>query len=102
MLNKTHAEHSVIAVVIQLCLWPAFGLWAAGSISIAVLLGREIAQHEYKLAIDLGWSWGEVKPVKWHEGIVKGWSNDSILDLIVPALVCLFVVGLANIFLQVS
>ena len=97
MLNKTHAEHSVIAVVIQLCLWPVFGLWASGSIAIAILLGREIAQHEYTLAITRDWLWGEVKPVKWYEGLIKGWSSDSLLDVIVPSLVCLLVVGTVNI-----
>jgi len=52
-------------------------------------MGREIAQHEYKLAITRGWL-GEVKPVKWYEGLIKGWSRDSLLDVIVPTLTCLF------------
>jgi len=43
-----------------------------------------------QLLLTRGWLWGEVKPVKWHEGLVKGWSRDSLLDVIVPTLTCLF------------
>ena len=105
MFNKTHLEHSVISVGIQLVL--ALGLFLAFNTSVpvallagafgsvALFLGREVAQHEYKLAINRGWKWGEVKPVKWYEGFTKGWSTDSVLDVLSPLGVNILVVILA-------
>ena len=89
MINRTHAEHTAVAVVIQLALWPLLGLLAGGVVAIALLLGREIAQHEYKLALDRDWQYGQRKPVAWHEGVTRGWSVDSVLDVVVPGLACL-------------
>lgn len=87
-MNRTHLEHTVIAVLIQLALWPVFGLVIGGLTACAVFLGREIAQHEYKLALSRGWVWGQKKPVHWFEGLLKGWSKDSVLDIALPVLAC--------------
>ena len=93
-MNRTHLEHTIIALVIQLALWPVLGPWGAGATACAVFLGREIAQHEYKLALARGWVWGQRKPVAWHEGLWHGWSRDSILDVLTPIVVCTAVASL--------
>ncbi|MDA5563271.1 hypothetical protein PJK54_06285 [Cobetia sp. MMG027] len=54
-------EHAVIAVIIQLMLWPVFTLWSSGAIAVAIFLGREIAQNEYK--------GGGPKAVAWDHGL---------------------------------
>lgn len=87
-MNRTHLEHTIIALVIQLALWPVLGPWGAGATACALFLGREIAQHEYKLALARGWEWGQRKPVAWHEGLTSGWSKDSLFDTGLPALAC--------------
>lgn len=74
-------EHGVIALALQLILWRFFGIWGAGAIAFAVLLGREIAQHEYK--------GGGPKVVEWHYGLTHHWNFDSTLDLAIPLVVCL-------------
>ncbi|RTR01930.1 hypothetical protein [Halomonas nitroreducens] len=79
-MNRTHLEHTVIALVIQLALWPLLGPWGAGFTACAVFLGREIAQHEAK--------GGGAKAVPWYYGAIRHWSRDSILDVVLPAAVC--------------
>jgi hypothetical protein len=64
------------------------GLFTGGIVAIALLLGREIAQHEYKLALSRGWEYGQAMPVKWYEGMTTGWSVDSFLDVGVPVAAC--------------
>jgi len=87
-LNKTHIEHALIAVFIQFLIWPFLGALAGGCFAAAVFLGREIAQHEYKLATSRGWVYGQPLPVKWHEGVTTGWSTDSVLDVLFPFMAC--------------
>lgn len=94
-MNQTHLEHTLLAVVLQVVLFPLLGAWGAGAVAVALLLGREIAQHEYKLALARDWTWGETKPVAWHEGLWRGWSLDSLFDVGLPALFC---AGLAALF----
>lgn len=87
-MNRTHLEHAVIALVIQLALMGFIGAWHAGGLAVALFLGREIAQHEYKLGVERGWQWGQTLPVKWWEGVIRGWTRDSAFDLLAPALIC--------------
>ncbi|WP_024952003.1 hypothetical protein [Cobetia crustatorum] len=74
-------QHGVIALMIQLMLWPLFGLWSAGGIAVALFLGREIAQHEYKGS--------GPKIVAWDYGLLHHWTLDSCLDIALPFLFCL-------------
>ena len=80
---KTGLVKLAIALGIQFAAYPLIGLAAGGAVAMALLFGREIAQHEYKLAINRGWSWGP-PPVKWYEGITTGWSRDSVIDFALP------------------
>ncbi|MDQ7733747.1 hypothetical protein QT231_13625 [Halomonas sp. SpR1] len=87
-MNKSQLEHALIALLIQLVLWPYLGMWVAGAIAVTLLLGREIAQNEYRLASRRGWKWGEPLPVKWHEGVWRAWTSDSVYDVLVPLALC--------------
>ncbi|HSP30787.1 MAG TPA: hypothetical protein VLO13_02070 [Halomonas sp.] len=97
-INITHVEHIVIALIIQLALLTLVSARMAGAIAVALLFGREIAQHEYRLGIQRGWEWGETLPVGMFEGIFRGWTLDSALDILLPALAC----GLAAIMVKVK
>lgn len=88
MINKSHFGHAAMALVIQLALAPLIGLLAGGLVAVSLYLGREIAQHEYRLGIERGWQWGETLPVRWYEGLTHGWHRDSILDFLSPAAIC--------------
>ena len=105
MLNKTHVEHFFITLGVDFALWFVtlplqaylppeawFGLAPpqiafvalvlVGLPVVGVFIGREMAQHSYKLALSRGWSWGETMPVKWYEGLTTGWTPDSVLDVL--------------------
>ncbi len=86
-MNASHLEHIVIAIGIQCLLWPLVGRWVAGSLIVAVFLGREIAQHEY--------AGGGPKQVDYFYGLFHHWSPDSILDVASPALACTLLAFLA-------
>ncbi|MFC0268653.1 hypothetical protein [Kushneria aurantia] len=83
MFNGSHLEHLIIGIGIQLVMWPFFGRWAGGAIVVALFLGREIAQHEYR--------GGGGNAVAWYYGVVYHWSVDSVLDVLVPLTGCLVV-----------
>ncbi len=98
LMNMSHLEHVLIGLGIQLllALLPRVTLWVSGALVVAVFLGREIAQHEYRLAVARGWEWGQTQPVGLFEGVYKGWHLDSILDVLAPALTCLLVALIAT------
>ncbi|ASK18989.1 MULTISPECIES: hypothetical protein [unclassified Halomonas] len=87
-MNITHLEHVFIALLIQMALLPFANARVTGAIAVALLLGREIAQHEYRLAVQRGWEWGQTLPVGIFEGVWRGWTLDSVLDVVLPALAC--------------
>lgn len=81
--NASHLEHFMIGIGIQLLLWLFFSRWAAGGMAVAVFLGREIAQHEYK--------GGGGNVVPWYYGLLNHWTVDSLLDVAAPLAGCLLV-----------
>ncbi|MCD6003296.1 MAG: hypothetical protein J7L56_10600 [Halomonas sp.] len=87
-MNITHLEHVFVALLIQMALLPFANARVTGAIAVALLLGREIAQHEYRLAVQRGWEWGQTLPVGIFEGVWRGWTLDSVLDVVLPALTC--------------
>ncbi|WP_245391886.1 hypothetical protein [Salinicola aestuarinus] len=80
-------EHIVIALGVQCLLWPLVGRWVAGSLIVAIFLGREIAQHEY--------AGGGPNHVGVLSGLFHHWSPDSILDVLSPAVACALLALLA-------
>lgn len=95
-MNLSHLEHVVIALLVQFALLLFTRPWSAGAIAVAIFLGREIAQHEYKLGIRRGWEWGETLPVGLFEGVWRAWTLDSVLDVLMPALACALAAMLYN------
>ena len=95
-MNRSYIEHAVIAALLQLALWPLIGsAWAAGAIAVAVFLGREVAQNEYRVANERGWAWGETMPVAWYEGVWRGWTLKSVFDVLAPLAACALIAALA-------
>jgi hypothetical protein len=84
--DRTPLEHAGLALCVQLIIGLTTGGWWAGAaFGAAYFLGREIAQHEYKL-----WRPGERRD-PWWLSITHGWSRDSVLDAGVPAMVVVLV-----------
>lgn len=97
-MNRTNWEHTVLGLLLMLAIWVAlallglpFGQWFGFAVAVTFFAAREYTQHEYKIGKQRGWQWGQVLPVKWWEGFVRGWSRDSLLDLLAPVIVCLLV-----------
>lgn len=86
MFNKTHFEHTVIALVLQMLL----GIWIdpliAGAIVISGFFGREYAQVEYKVREATGITLTDMMP--WSVFDYKYWSLDNLLDFLIPAIAC--------------
>ena len=93
---KTALLHALAAVIAQLVLWPALGLTASGAVAVAYWVGWEMAQRSYKLSIHRGWEWGDKHRHDWWEPMAKGWSLDSLLDLVFPIVAVLAVAVLGN------
>jgi len=87
-MNRTHLEHSIIALGIQLLLWPLLGITAAGIVACAVFLGREIAQHEAKAVRHHAHEALTLGDLPWWIGLRYGWTRDSVLDVAAPAALC--------------
>lgn len=96
--NQSHLEHAIIAVGIQLLLWPIFGVVAAGVIACTLFLGREIMQHEYKEMQILGLTTiNELRP-NIFVGVYKHWTEDSVMDVVACVLSCSLTALVAFLF----
>lgn len=95
-MKRSYIEHALIAVLIQFALWPFMGMWVAGSVAVALFLGREIAQNEYRVAHRRGWTWGQVPPVNWYEGAWRGWTRKSFFDVLAPLFACVVIASLSR------
>lgn len=94
-MNRSNWEHVGFGLMIMIALSALLSLLR---IEGAVLIGftaavtwflaRECTQHEYKLGMERGWTWGETLPVRWWEGVARGWSRDSLIDWLAPAVAC--------------
>lgn len=86
LFNRTHAEHIVLALLMQALFWLAFdSLWLGAAFAIGWFLSREHTQREYKLFV-----YGNKNPLKPWEGLF-GWSADSIGDATWPAIAVVLV-----------
>lgn len=95
-MNRTNWQHALIGAVMMLVAWAILALiGVSGAALIALVIpvtwfiSRECTSHEYRLGVARGWRWGKKLPVRWWEGIARGWTRDSMLDWVTPALVCL-------------
>lgn len=94
-MNKTNFEHGFIAVIIQIPLAFLIGWWAAGAVAVAVFVGREYGQVEYKVRARTGRSLTDMMP--WHVLNAKYWSLDAVLDMVVPVVMCSSVAFIAGV-----
>lgn len=82
MLNKTHAEHVLIALALQV----VFALltdnwWIGAAFGAALFIGREHAQAEVKARRD-GYKYPELTVLYDR----RFWSSDGVLDFVLPTL----------------
>jgi len=97
-IDLTPVEHAIVAAAAQAGWGFATGDWWAGAaIGIALFVGREHAQAEYhyinahggsRYATRLPAEIGCLHPRYWHMG--------SVLDLAVPAAICIAIAGAAH------
>lgn len=90
-MNRTQFEHAFFAVLIQCLFAPLVGLAAGGMIAVFGIFMREYAQVEYQIREKTGMSLTQLMP--WHVLKPGLWSLDAMLDWIVPAVFCLWVVA---------
>lgn len=77
-MNKTHLEHAIIAIIIQIVTYLITGslVWGA-TIAIAVFVAREHAQREYEIS-------NPADLIGYEAFDFWCWSLDSKLDLLTP------------------
>lgn len=80
-MNRTHIEHLIVGVVLQVIIWLATGsLWLGFAFVVGLFLGREHAQFEYKI--------GDPSKLKRYEALAFWkWSTDAKFDFIFPVIV---------------
>lgn len=80
--------HAALALLLQCILAPLFGWWAAACVPVALFIGREIAQAEYR--------WIEQFSPKnragmpWHAVYTdpRAWTRKGVADFLAPAVAC--------------
>lgn len=88
-MNITHLEHALYALLMQAIFVAACwrgrlpGEWLGAAFAIGWFVSREHAQREYHL-----FTYGEPNTLSDFAGFT-GWSQDAVLDAVVPALVVL-------------
>jgi len=81
MINLSNIDHGFYAIVIQLIFYLIFGsMFVGAAIAVAFFLGREHAQHEYR--VTEGPPIGDIPP--WVGFQFHKWTTDSKMDVIVP------------------
>ena len=84
-MNKTHFEHIVYAVLMQLP-FGLFGYWWIGAaLAIGFFVGREHAQAEERYIKANGGVRANAKRPEFGALQPKLWNIDSVLDFVVPA-----------------
>lgn len=94
-MNKTHFEHAVFALLMQLP-FGLFGYWWLGAaFAIGFFVGREHAQAEERYIKANGGVRADTKlPPEFGALQPKLWSVDSVLDFVAPA-VCAVLIAIA-------
>lgn len=83
IFNKTHLEHAVIGLALQVIFGFATGSWVLGAfLAFGFFFGREVAQAEYKWIEHNGGLRSKMPNFKGLD--VTKWSTDAVLDVLVP------------------
>jgi hypothetical protein len=97
-IDLTPVEHAIVAAAAQAGWGYATGDWWAGAaIGIALFVGREHAQAEYRYINAHGGN-RYATPLPAEIGCLhpRYWSLGSVLDIAVPAAVCIAIAGVAH------
>lgn len=88
MKDFTPFFHALAAVILQIALGVSFGYWVAGgAIGCMWFIAREHTQAEYRWIAQLGG--GKRANMPWWGGFDwRAWNLPSLLDWLVPVLVC--------------
>ena len=88
-------EHAGYAAFMQLVIGLVTGDWFAGAcFGSAFYIGREITQAEYRV-IEQFYD-GKRANMPWYGGFEpRAWELKSLLDWILPTVVCLIILGVA-------
>lgn len=98
-MNKTHIEHIVYAVLMQLP-FGLFGYWWVGAaFSVGFFVGREYAQAEERYIKANGGVRANTK-LSPEFGVLqpKLWGADSILDFVAPAVCVVLIAIIASVW----
>jgi hypothetical protein len=89
--------HSCIAVLIQLFIGFTTKNWLAATLApVFFYVGREIAQAEYRAIEHF---YGKIRGnAPWYCGFeLRAWNLKSLLDFLLPLLICFFIYFIGNI-----
>ena len=84
-MNWTNFEHALYALAVQLITFYFVGWWVGAYLGVMFLAGREYAQVEYKVRSRTGMTLTQMQP--WHLIKREYWSLDTILDIVIPAII---------------
>ena len=95
-MNRTHLEHTVVALLIMGVLWGVLALlgvpaghWAGAAAGVAFFAGREYTQGERNVAHVEAL---HLANLRWYDGLrFWRWTPDGRLDLLCPLVACLVV-----------
>ena len=93
--------HVAIAIAVQLVIGLITNDWFAGAcFGSAFYIGREITQAEYRV-IEQFYD-GKRANMPWYGGFEpRAWELKSLLDWILPTVVCLIILVIATLLTQV-
>ena len=94
-IDLTPVEHAIVAAAAQAGWGLATGDWWAGAaLGIALFIGREHAQAEHRYIAAHGGS-RAATPRPAEIGCLRPryWSLGSVLDIVIPAAVCITIAG---------
>jgi hypothetical protein len=97
-IDLTPVEHAIVAAAAQSGWGYATGDWWAGAaIGIALFIGREHAQAEYRcIDANSGSQYATKMPAKIGCLHPRYWDIGSVLDIAAPAAVCTAIAGAAH------
>lgn len=89
-------SHVAIALLIQVAMFPIFGLWAGAVAASCVFVAREVTQAEYRWIDAFGAGLRANMP--WYAALqLRAWNLKGFTDFLVPAAVVFAVAG-ASVF----
>lgn len=93
------AQHSAIALAVQICVGLITGNWWAGGLAMcAYWAGREVAQAEARFIAGFVTSGHRADMPRWAALDPRSWNTDSfIFDLALPCLACWVLAGAARL-----